>query len=124
MLTAAATNTGTFAVLLQEATPSDMYGIKSDLVGKRSFGGFHKSVQDTWNASRQSLEKDQHTSSSSSSSQHISDDELLRRYQEYVRGRGGGLEQVDHAAAAPIGNLGDKIKQPRKPTNKSGKRKR
>ena len=35
-------------ILLELASVTDMHGIGSDLIGRRSFGGFHKSVHTTW----------------------------------------------------------------------------
>jgi hypothetical protein len=84
----------------QEATPSDMYGLRSDLIGRRSFGGVQPKVNDTWKSSWNEWEK---KGNASEKSVHISDDELLRRY------KNGNVDST--AAAAPIGNLQDKVKK-------------
>ena len=36
--------------ILELASVVDMYGTGSDVVGRRSFGGFHKAVKNTWDA--------------------------------------------------------------------------
>ena len=38
------------AIILELATAVDAYGTGSDIIGRRSFGGFHKSVRTTWDA--------------------------------------------------------------------------
>jgi hypothetical protein len=93
----------------QTATSSDMYGAKSDLIGRRSFGGFRPHVSDTYKSTCTAWEKGK----TEDKKEHISDDELLRRYKDYRSGKG---DMVDSPAAAPIGNLQEKLK-------KRGKRK-
>ena len=84
--------------------------MRSALVGRRSFGGFHKSVSDTY----EKVAAAQQKSSFRQGSTVLSDNELVGRYHDYVRGRGGGLEQVDANAAAPVGNLGAKVNKKKK----------
>ena len=66
-----------------------MYGIGSDIIGRRSFGGFHNSVRMTWDTALK-----QRTDSAAmvnNTKSHITDEELLERYEKYVKGgRGGG----------------------------------
>lgn len=109
-----------------QATPSEMYGAKSDLPGRRSFGGFRPHVSDSYTSSCKAYETG--ITNTSSKQQHISDEELLRRYKDYRSGKG---DMVDSAAAAPIGNLDDKLKKrsnkkrkKNESPNKSEKRKR
>jgi hypothetical protein len=90
---------GEEAQIAQQATASDMYGLRSDLVGRRSFGGFQPKVNDTWKSAWSEWEK---KGNASEKILHISDDELLRRYEN---------GNVDSSAAAPIGNLQDKLKK-------------
>ena len=94
------------------ATSSDMYG--AQLIGRRAFGNFNKSVSDNYTHAKNAYEG----TTSSKKKQHISDEELLQRYKDHRNGRGNGLDQVDKAAAAPIGNLTSKKK--RKATRLSG----
>jgi len=96
------------ASLAQAATPSDMYGAKSDLIGRRSFGGFRPHVGDTYKSACTAWQKGK----SEDSKQQISDEELLRRYKDHVTGKA----DMDTTEAAPIGNLQEKLK-------KKGKRK-
>lgn len=93
---------GTSSNLPQIATASDMYGLKGSLLGRRSFGGFNKFASENWNENLESYHSGK--AGERAKKQHISDDELLERYKNYVHGRGdfGG---VDKAAAAPVGNL-------------------
>ena len=37
-------------IILELASVSDMHGTGADIIGRRSFGGFHKSVSNTWDA--------------------------------------------------------------------------
>lgn len=94
------------------ATSSDMYGVQ--LIGRRAFGNFNKSVSANYTYAKNAYEG----TTSSKKKKHISDDELLQLYKDHRNGRGNGLDQVDRAAAAPIGNLSSKKK--RKATRLSG----
>lgn len=86
----------------QNATPSDMYGSQSDLIGRRSFGNFNKSVSDNYTQAKNTYEGNV---SSLQKEQHISDEELLQRYKDHIHGCGNGLNEVNRESAAPIGNL-------------------
>lgn len=102
--------------LPQVATASEMYGLKSDLVGRRSFGGFHKSVSETWTCSLDAYTDGR--AGERAKKEHVSDEELLRRYEEYIKGR-GNLGGIDKAAAGPFGNLAEKVKNQRRRKNQS-----
>lgn len=65
-------------------------------MGRRSFNGFNRAVEITW------MESTKKQSGKESSSSTISDEELLRRYKEYVRN--GGTEK----SPTPVGNLAKK----------------
>lgn len=106
----------------QTATSSDMYGAKSDLIGRRSFGGFRPHVSSSYKSACTTYEKGK----TNKTKQHISDEELLRRYKDYRSGKG---DMLDSTAAAPIGNLQEKLKKSGKrknqsPAHKGEKRKR
>ena len=88
------------------ATPSDMYGIQADLSGRRSFGGFHPATEDTWNSALATLER-RTKESSKTKKDYVSDEELLRRYQELVEKRKGESDR------RPVGNFRDKLKKKR-----------
>jgi len=68
--------------VVQEATIADMYGVQA--IGRRSFGGFHQSIETAWRRSDNKSPK-------------VSDEAMLQRYQDFVHGR----EQNN----PPIGNL-------------------
>lgn len=75
------------ASILELASVVDMYGVGSDVVGRRSFGGFHKSVMNTYDtALKRRTDDDTRTKNTKN---HITDEELLERYEKYVKGRGG-----------------------------------
>lgn len=67
---------------VNRATPSDMYGVKSDVLGRRSFGGFNRAIQDAWNLSHR--EATSKYSDRRRKQQAISDEELLKRYEDFV----------------------------------------
>ena len=92
----------------QMATPSDMYGSQSDLIGRRSFGNFNKSVGENYTQAKNTYEGN---ISSSQKGQHLSDNELLQRYKDHIHGHGNGLNEVNKESAAPIGNLFSKRKR-------------
>lgn len=75
-------------IILQLATVTDMYGTGSDVVGRRSFGGYRKSVRTTWEAALRRRTDDEARARNTKS--HITDEELLERYEKYVRGDGKG----------------------------------
>ena len=73
-------------ILLEMATVVDIYGTGSDLIGRRSFGGFHKSIGTTWEeAYRRRTESDVRKNHRGENINKISDEELLRRYERYVK---------------------------------------
>lgn len=75
-------------IILQLASVVDMYGVGSDIIGRRSFGGFHKSVQTTWDtALKQRTDSAARVNNTRS---HVTDEELLERYERYVKGGNGG----------------------------------
>ncbi|KAL3793741.1 hypothetical protein HJC23_013303 [Cyclotella cryptica] len=90
-------------IILKIATVVDMYGQGSDIIGRRSFGGFHKSVRATWDEAVQKRTSEdarrRHTK------EHISDEELLKRYEKYVK---KGRDR------AGLGDSGRKDKKKRK----------
>mmetsp|Transcript_10083 Transcript_10083/g.21275 ORF Transcript_10083/g.21275 Transcript_10083/m.21275 type:complete len:217 (+) Transcript_10083:366-1016(+) len=94
------------AIILQLASVVDIYGVGSDVVGRRSFGGFRKPVRTAYDAAlKRRTEEDARTRNTKS---HITDQELLERYEKYVRGgRGGGSE------GGGSGNRGRKDKRKR-----------
>jgi hypothetical protein len=104
------------------ATASDMYGEKSDLIGRRSFGGFRPQVSDVYKSACTAYETGK---KNEDSKRHISDEELLRRYRDHVTGK---ADMTDSLAAVPIGNLQEKLQKSGKRKNqspqKSEKRKR
>eukprot|EP00957_Ditylum_brightwellii_P018659 1401603-Ditylum_brightwellii.AAC.1 len=67
----------------QIATAADMYGIGAEIIGRRSFNGFHKVVGDTWEEAYQKTMG----AAKDTTKDAVSDDELLRRYEQYVKGR-------------------------------------
>ena len=83
----------TSVIILELASVVDMYGVGSDIIGRRSFGGYHKSVHNTWNAALNRRKNDDARARNTKA--HITDEELLERYEKYVKGgnsssRGGG----------------------------------
>jgi len=63
---------------ISTASNSDMYGVQSDLIGRRSFGGFKKPVDDNWQACLKGRAEHR--------IQRMTDEELLRRYKESRHG--------------------------------------
>lgn len=94
--------------LFETATASDMYGIRCELIGRRSFNNFNKAVEETYQSAVHARRKNK--LDTKVEKEHISDEELLRRYQQYVKGRGdmsnGGKKVVNN-----IGNLKEKAKK-------------
>lgn len=81
------TNSDGGAIILELASVVDMYGVGSDVVGRRSFGGFHKSVRNSYDAALKRRVDDDARAKNTKA--HITDEELLERYEKYVKGRGG-----------------------------------
>ncbi len=73
-------------VLLDKASVVDMYGLGSDIIGRRSFGGYRKSVMTTWDEALKWRTDD--NTRTKNTKHHITDEELLERYEKYVKGRG------------------------------------
>ena len=71
-------------VILELASSVDMHGIGSDIVGRRSFGGFHKAIRTTWEAALKRRIDDDATTRNTKS--RITDEKLLDRYEKYVQG--------------------------------------
>eukprot|EP00584_Thalassiosira_punctigera_P011540 CAMPEP_0172569678 /NCGR_PEP_ID=MMETSP1067-20121228/124518_1 /TAXON_ID=265564 ORGANISM="Thalassiosira punctigera, Strain Tpunct2005C2" /NCGR_SAMPLE_ID=MMETSP1067 /ASSEMBLY_ACC=CAM_ASM_000444 /LENGTH=180 /DNA_ID=CAMNT_0013361561 /DNA_START=185 /DNA_END=724 /DNA_ORIENTATION=- len=67
--------------ILELASVVDMYGVGSDVVGRRSFGGFRKPVRTTWEAALKRRTDDDERARNTKS--HITDEELLERYEKY-----------------------------------------
>lgn len=70
-------------IMLEIATVVDMYGQGSDIIGRRSFGGFHKSVRAAWDEALQKRTNEE--ARKRYSKDHITDEELLKRYERYVK---------------------------------------
>jgi len=98
----------------QIATITDMYGAGADIVGRRSFGGFNKAVAETWNESLHMREK----VGSGADGEKLSDAELLRKYENVVKGRSGDRP------GQRIGNLAEKAKKRRGNAQSGNKEKR
>lgn len=75
---------GSNTVAALETTSSDMYGIQSELIGRRSFGGFKPKVNNNWQDCRRYIVGED---SEGRKEKHVSDEELLQRYQELLKGR-------------------------------------
>lgn len=87
------------------ASAGDMYGISGVIIGRRSFNNFHKTVEDTWlNAVKSFSQSSKLHDETDEKQQQITDEELLQRYEKYVKGRG---EMVDKKEKS-IGNLSKK----------------
>ena len=90
-ITSSPTPPASDTIILEIASVVDMYGIGSDIIGRRSFGGFHKSVRATWDhALKVRTEEDARARNTKT---HVTDEELLERYEKYVKGRSGNDSQ-------------------------------
>ena len=69
-------------IILEIATAVDIHGPTADIIGRRSFNGYHKSISNTWDAS---YAKRTESASRKNRQEKISDEELLRRYERYVK---------------------------------------
>ena len=83
-------------VIIELASVVDMYGTGSDIIGRRSFGGFRKSSMTTYDTALKRRTDDEYSRTKNTNSL-ITDEELLERYEKYVdnggsgdRGGGGG----------------------------------
>jgi hypothetical protein len=90
-----------------QATSMDMYGIQGSLIGRRSFRGFNPAMERAWNDSKASLEN---RADGTTPREKISDEELLRRYQNIAKSRNGGAGKRDNT----VGNLDKKTMKTRK----------
>ena len=87
----------------QVAGSVDMYGPQAHVLGRRSFGGFNLPMEQatkSFHISQSSLDPN-------SKKPKVSDDELLKRYEDYVK---NGRRRED-AKQRPIGNLQNKQKR-------------
>ena len=98
------------------ATAADVYGVGAAIIGRRSFGNFNKAVEDTWAEAIES--KSQERAGARAEKQQITDEELLQRYEKYVRGEG----DMSGKKSPSIGNL--KKKRKKKNKNREGGDKR
>jgi len=65
----------------ERATDADIYGVGAQIIGRRSFGGFNKVVQETWNTAYKEIEKKNKKKNKKS------EDQLMREYkQELYKG--------------------------------------
>lgn len=80
------------------ATTVDMYGMQASLVGRRSFGGFNPHTEEVWKSSKASIENDV-----IDPMKRISDEELLKQYEDLVNERSG--------SSRPVGNLKGKSRR-------------
>jgi hypothetical protein len=83
------------------ATPRDMFGDQALLLGRRSFGGFNRIVEQAWMDCYRSIRNEKSGKSASA----LSDKELLDRYEKL-----SNRKRQDR----PIGNLDEKIKKKRR----------
>lgn len=83
------------------ATSIDMYGMQASLIGRRSFGGFNAAMEEAWKDSKASFEN-----RLEKPKQKISDEELIKRYQDIVKKRS--------ESSRPVGNLQEKTKRRKK----------
>lgn len=91
-------------------TNSDMYGTQSDLIGRRSFGGFKQAINNNWTESIRFMNGEQTVREN----KHVSDKELLEKYQDMVKGRGPDYEKKSNnkrKSSTPKGNKGKKRKE-------------
>jgi len=101
------------------ATATDVYGVGAAIIGRRSFGNFNKAVQDTWAEAVES--KSQERAGARAEKQQITDEELLQRYEKYVRGEG---DMSGGGKSPSIGNLQKKRKKKNKNREDRDKRRK
>mmetsp|Transcript_24478 Transcript_24478/g.30111 ORF Transcript_24478/g.30111 Transcript_24478/m.30111 type:complete len:254 (-) Transcript_24478:92-853(-) len=94
----------------EKATNAEMYGIRVEIIGRRSFNSFNTSVEDTYQAAVQA--RRQSYIDEKVKKEHISDEEMLMRYEKYVKGRGG--DNMANGGGNHIGNLKNKVAKKRK----------
>mmetsp|Transcript_24759 Transcript_24759/g.36975 ORF Transcript_24759/g.36975 Transcript_24759/m.36975 type:complete len:248 (+) Transcript_24759:268-1011(+) len=103
--------------LFEIATKTDMYGISSEIIGRRSFNNFNKPVQETYQAAIHARRRDK--IDKKVEKEQISDEELLKRYEKYVKGRGdmsssSSSPMKNRAVNKDVGNLKAKVAKKRK----------
>jgi hypothetical protein len=91
--------TGTPA--FQVAGTEDMYGPQAHVLGRRSFGGFNRPMEEA----SKSFHGSEDPLDGNNKKPKVSDDELLKRYEVYVK---NGRQR--EGAARPVGNLQNKRK--------------
>lgn len=87
------------------ATRVDMHGISSEIIGRRSFNNFNKSVEETWVTALST--RSQSKFDAKVERHQITDEELLMRYEKYVKGEG----EMNNSKMRVIGNLKKKRKR-------------
>lgn len=95
------------------ATREDMYGLSAQIIGRRSFNKFNKSVEDSWTMAYTAAK--QELKDGKLEKQHISDEELLKRYEKYVKGKGDMMDQKARA----IGGMDKKLKKRKRPSTEN-----
>ncbi len=100
--------------LFEIASKEDMYGISSEIIGRRSFNNFNKAVQETYQAAIHARRRDK--IDKKVEREHISDEELLKRYEQYVKGRGdmSSSSPTNRLVNYDVGNLKEKVAKKRK----------
>ena len=99
--------------LYEIATRSDMYGICAEIIGRRSFNNFNKAVEETYQAAVYARRKSK--LDKKVEKQHISDEELLNRYNQYVNKNGKDMiGKGEKKIADDVGNLKNKVLKKRK----------
>eukprot|EP01083_Nonionella_stella_P089297 249123_1 len=83
------------------ATKADMYGMSAEIIGRRSFNGFNKAVENTYTKAVQTREE--HRLGEKVERQQITDEELLERYEKYVKGNGDG--DMTETKSKSVGNF-------------------
>jgi hypothetical protein len=76
-------------VIIELASVVDMYGTGSDIIGRRSFGGFRKSSMTTYDTALKRRTDDEYGRTKNTNSL-ITDEELLERYEKYADNGGPG----------------------------------
>ena len=105
----------TSSSLMYEITTSsiDMYGISSEIIGRRSYNNFNKSVEETYVQALDGRRKQK--IDSKVEKEQISDEELLKRYEQYVKGERTDLRaNENNVPNNDIGNLKAKLAKKRK----------
>ena len=100
---------------MHEITTSsiDMYGISSEIIGRRSYNNFNKSVEETYVQALDGRRKQK--IDSKVEKEQISDEELLKRYEKYVKGERTDLRaNENNVPNNDIGNLKAKLAKKRK----------